>query len=153
MEAWSHTLPVLLPRTHVSALIGKRICLSPPPKRLNHHFQSVAVLSFSVTPLVKRYLPSTGILTCNPSTTPLGLMLGSDLPWADSPGPGTLGFSVGGILTPLIATHFSISSCDTSSAPYRYTFVSIHNALLPLIAEFMASVRHLSPVTFSAQNH
>ena len=28
-------------------------------------------------------------------------MLGPDLPWADSPGPGTLGFSAEGILTPL----------------------------------------------------
>ena len=90
------------------------------------------MLSFSVTPSVKRYILSTGILTCYPSITPFGLILGSDSPWAESPGPGTLGFSVEVILTLLIATHFSIRSCDTSSAPYRYTFVSKHNALLPL---------------------
>ena len=35
----------------------------------------------------------------------------------------------------------------------RYAFVSKHNALLPLIKESIASVRRLSPVTFSAQNH
>ena len=34
----------------------------------------------------------------------------------------------------------------------RYAFISTHNALLPL-KKFIASVRHLSPVTFSAQNH
>ena len=73
----------------------------------------------SPSPLhVKRFIPSTGILTCCPSTTPFGLVLGSDLPWAESPGPGTLGFSAEMILTSLIATHLSISSCDTSSAPY-----------------------------------
>ena len=34
----------------------------------------------------------------------------------------------------------------------RYAFISTHNALLPL-KKSIASVRHLSPVTFSAQNH
>ena len=34
----------------------------------------------------------------------------------------------------------------------RYAFISTHNALLPL-KKFIASVRRLSPVTFSAQNH
>ena len=80
---------------------------------------------------VKRQLPSTGILTRCPSITPFGLTLGSDLPWAESPGPGTLRFSAGMILTFLIATHSSISSCGTSSAPYRYAFIGKHNALLP----------------------
>ncbi len=101
---------------------------------------------------VKRFTPSTGILTCCPSTTPFGLALGSGLPWEDLPGPGTLGFTAGGILALLIATHFSISSCGTSSAPHgtpssAHTMLSYHNKLS------IASVRHLSPVTFSAQNH
>ena len=132
-----------------------RIFLSIPPTRLNHLFQQMAPLSFYVTPSVKRQLKSTGILTCYPSTTPFGLVLGSDLPWAESPGPGTLGFSVGRILTFLIATHFSISSCDISSAPYRYTFIDIHNALLPLIINYksIASVNYFSPVISSAQDH
>ena len=42
---------------------------------------------------------STGISTCCPSTTPLGLALGPDLPRADEPSSGNLGFSVRGILT------------------------------------------------------
>ena len=43
----------------------------------------------------------TGISTGCPSTTPHGLALGPDLPWADEPSPGTLGLSAGEILTPL----------------------------------------------------
>ena len=42
---------------------------------------------------------SAGILTCCPSTTPLGLALGPDLPWADEPSPGNLRFSTAKILT------------------------------------------------------
>jgi hypothetical protein len=44
---------------------------------------------------------STGISTCYPSTTPLGLALGPDLPWEDEPSPGNLGFSTVKILTSL----------------------------------------------------
>src|SRR5680860_1292535 len=43
----------------------------------------------------------TGISTCCPSTTPFGLALGPDLPWADEPSPGTLGHSAEGFLPPL----------------------------------------------------
>ena len=151
MEAEGHGLR-LTPRHQVSVLICQRICLPAPPTPLHGNNQSPDPLPFSVTPSVKRFVPSTGILTCCPSTTPFGLALGSGLPWEDLPGPGTLGFTAGGILALLIATHFSISSCDTSSAPHgtpssANTMLSYHNKLS------IASVRHLSPVTFSAQNH
>ena len=43
----------------------------------------------------------TGISTRCPSTTPLGLALGPDLPWADEPCPGTLGHPAAGFLAPL----------------------------------------------------
>ena len=59
----------------------------------------------------------------------------------------------GGDSRPPFATHFSISSCDTSSAPCRYTFVSIHNTLLPYLSIPIASACRFSPVTFSAQDH
>ena len=42
---------------------------------------------------------STGISTCYPSTTPLGLALGPDLPRADQLYPGNLGYSAGRIPT------------------------------------------------------
>ena len=45
--------------------------------------------------------PSTGILTCFPSTTPFGLALGPDFPRADQLYPGNLGYSAVRILTSL----------------------------------------------------
>src|SRR5687768_924953 len=48
-----------------------------------------------------RFRTGTGISTRCPSTTPLGLALGPDLPWADEPSPGTLGQSAEGFLPPL----------------------------------------------------
>lgn len=48
-----------------------------------------------------RFFAGTGISTRCPSTTPVGLALGPDLPRADEPGPGTLGHSADGILTRL----------------------------------------------------
>ena len=56
------------------------------------------------------HLISTGISTCCPSTTPLGLALGPDLPRADEPSSGNLGSSVRGILThvPLLTPAFSL---------------------------------------------
>ena len=46
-----------------------------------------------------RSFAGTGISTRCPSTTPVGLALGPDLPRADEPGPGTLGHSADGFLT------------------------------------------------------
>ena len=46
-----------------------------------------------------RTITSTGISTRCPSTTPVGLALGPGSPWADKPGPGTLGHSAAEILT------------------------------------------------------
>jgi hypothetical protein len=48
-----------------------------------------------------RSFAGTGISTRRPSTTPVGLALGPDLPRADEPGPGTLGHSADGFLTRL----------------------------------------------------
>ena len=42
---------------------------------------------------VGRFKAGTGISTRCPSTTPVGLALGPDLPWADQLDPGTLGQS------------------------------------------------------------
>ena len=58
----------------------------------------------------------TGISTRCPSTTPVGLALGPDSPWADWPAPGTLGLSAGKVLTCLIATHACILTPTPSTA-------------------------------------
>ncbi len=49
----------------------------------------------------------TGISTRCPSTTPVGLALGPDSPWADWPGPGTLGLPAGNALS-LLMPAFSL---------------------------------------------
>jgi hypothetical protein len=46
-----------------------------------------------------RTATGTGISTRCPSTTPVGLALGPGSPWAEQPGPGTLGHSAAEILT------------------------------------------------------
>ena len=48
-----------------------------------------------------RFFTGTGISTRYPSTTPVGLALGPDLPRADEPAPGTLSHPADGILTRL----------------------------------------------------
>jgi hypothetical protein len=58
----------------------------------------------------------TGISTRCPSTTPVGLALGPDSPWADWPGPGTLGLPAGKVLTCLNATHACIRTPPPSTA-------------------------------------
>src|SRR6195952_2596442 len=46
-----------------------------------------------------RAYTSTGISTRCPSTTPVGLALGPGSPWAEKPGPGTLGHPAAEFLT------------------------------------------------------
>ena len=59
----------------------------------------------------------TGISTCSPSPMRLCLGLGPDLPWDDDRCSGTLGLSVGWILTSLFDTHTSILTSYLSTAP------------------------------------
>ena len=61
---------------------------------------------------------STGISTCCPSSTPFGLDLGPDLPWADEPSPGNLRLSTAEFLAPLsllmpapLPIHIHVSPC------------------------------------------
>ncbi len=58
-----------------------------------------------------RVSAGTGISTRCPSTTPIGLALGPDLPWADQPAPGTLGHPAGEFPTPhsLLMPAFSLA--------------------------------------------
>jgi hypothetical protein len=73
-----------------------------------------------LVPLIRhgRTRTGTGISTRCPSTTPVGLALGPDSPWADWPGPGTLGLSAGKVLTCLIATHACILTPDPSTTDH-----------------------------------
>eukprot|EP00830_Metopus_es_P013564 TRINITY_DN332_c0_g1_i2.p1 TRINITY_DN332_c0_g1~~TRINITY_DN332_c0_g1_i2.p1 ORF type:complete len:272 (+),score=-65.00 TRINITY_DN332_c0_g1_i2:227-1042(+) len=92
------------------------------PTTLDCHFQSTARLAYCVPPSLQQ--GSTGILTCCPSATPFGLVLGSDQPWEDEPGPGNLGFSVSRILICFIATHACMVTCMQSTSVH--TSASTH---------------------------
>ena len=60
---------------------------------------------------------SAGIFASCPSPTRIRLGLGPDLPRDDERCPGTLGLSVGRILTVLFATHTGILTSHQSSSP------------------------------------
>jgi hypothetical protein len=61
---------------------------------------------------------STGILTCLPSTTPVGLALGPDSPPMDEPCGGTLRFSGHWILTNVFVTQANILTSAVSTNAY-----------------------------------
>ena len=61
---------------HVSGLMARGICLPGRPTRLDCLFQQTAGPACRVTPSLRS--GSTGLLTRCPSTTPVGLALGSD---------------------------------------------------------------------------
>ena len=60
---------------------------------------------------------STGILTCLPSTTPVGLILGPDSPSMDEPCGGSLRFSGHWILTNVCVTQADILTSASSTYP------------------------------------
>ena len=83
-------------------------------------FQHHASLAYCVTPSLLTISFSTGISTCYPSATPLGLTLGPDLPWADEPAPGNLSLSADRILTYL---SLLIPAFSLLSAPYVLSII------------------------------
>lgn len=97
----------------------------------------------------------TGISTRYPSTTPVGLALGPDSPWADEPAPGTLSHPAAEILTlhSLLMPAFSLP--HTPHQPYGGT--SQHAGRSPTQHDLnridTASAVYFSPATLSAQDH
>ena len=84
-----------------------------------------------LVPLLRHGRPhtGTGISTRCPSTTPVGLALGPDSPWAEQPGPGTLGLPAPLIPTADIATHACILTPAPSTGPSQAGFTG--NGTLP----------------------
>ena len=80
-------------------------------------------------------MSGTGILTCFPSTTHLCLALGADSPCLEKRWTGTLGLPAGRFFTPLIVTHVSIRTSDTSTVPHSFRFNSLQNAPLPYLKD------------------
>ena len=132
-------------------IMNNRIYLAALPTRLNQHIQQLASLAFSVPTSLQS--PSTGILTCVPSTTLLSLALGADLPCADYRGAGNLGLPACGFFTRIIVTHVSIRTSDTSSNLLKSPSTAYRTLLyhLHLKCKSVASVDSLSPGTSSAR--
>ena len=109
-----------------------------------------------LVPLIRQGRPhtGTGISTRCPSTTPVGLALGPDSPWADWPAPGTLGLSAGKVLTCLIATHACILTPTPSTTGSLRGFTGCRTLPYPT-NKFVAAASAvcLSPATLSAHNH
>ena len=118
--------------------------------RLPRYFHSRDVLSLCV-PTVLIY-SSTGISTCCPSATPLGLALGPDLPRADQLYSGNLGYSAERILTSL---SLLIPAFSLLISPQLLTVLlrPFKNAPLPInIRQFHSFGVVFQPRTFSAQD-
>ena len=91
----------------------------------------------------------TGILTRCPSTTLFSLALGPDLPSADEPSGGNLGFSGYRILTYIFVTQADILTSASSISAFANT--STYNRTLPY--RYIENISHsfgrlLSPVHF-----
>ena len=99
-SGFSRHKPYTLPyysSVHVTASLYKAGFLTLQLPRLYAAFHSAPVLTSCVPTVLLTC--STGISTCCPSATPLGLALGPDFPRADQLYSGNLGYSAGRILT------------------------------------------------------
>ena len=92
----------------------------------------------------------TGISTCCPSTTPLGLALGPDLPRADQLYSGNLGYSAIRILT-LFSLLIPAFSLPYSPQLLPVLLRPVCNAPLPTF-RFLSFGVVFQPRTFSAQD-
>ena len=104
--------------THTGLLIRSQINSHPDFPKQPTYSVKLALPTASSPSLLRHPFEcknSTGIFACFPSTTPLGLALGADSPYADERCVGNLGLPAGRSLTCLIVTHVSIRTSDTSS--------------------------------------
>ena len=121
------------------------VFLKSTPLSLYRFFHSRLLLSSRVPTVL--ILCGTGISTCCPSATPLGLALGPDLPRADQLYPGNLGYSAARILTllSLLIPAFSLP-CSPQLLPVL--LLPAGNAPLPIYTDSTASVWCFSPGHF-----
>ena len=110
-----------------------------------HHLRAYAILPCHC---FINLFGSTGISTCCPSSTPFGLDLGPDLPWADEPSPGNLRLSTGEFLAPL-SLLMPAFSLPYSPLLLPVQLLPVYIAPLPIHFVYsQASVTGLSPVNF-----
>lgn len=146
-EHTAFSTAIFLP--HHSPALRRADLPARQPRCLDGLFHQPALLPFCVPPLLITAYGGTGISACCPSTTPFGLALGPDLPWADEPSPGNLRLSADKILTCLFVTYTGILTCVRSTTPYR--IASICTQRSPTTApevQSIASVACLAPLHF-----
>ena len=113
--------------------------------RLPRYSHSRDVLSFCVPTVLM--IHGTGISTCCPSTTPLSLALGPDLPRADQLYSGNLGYSAWRIPTSI---SLLIPAFSLLNRPQLLPVLlrPVKNAPLPILTDPQASVVCFSPGHF-----
>ena len=116
--------------------------------RLHQSFHPWLMLSTRVPTVLSHC--GTGISTCCPSATPLGLALGPDLPRADQLYPGNLGYSAERIPTSL-SLLIPAFSLPYSPQSLPVLLLPVCNAPLPMFPSRSFGVV-FQPRTFSAQD-
>ena len=96
---------------------------------------------------------STGISTSCPSSTPFGLDLGPDLPWADEPSPGNLRLSTGRFLASL-SLLMPAFSLVYSPQVLSILLLPVYIAPLPIYLKYIPKLRCqvLAPIIFRASS-
>ena len=110
---------------------SRRTSLSAATSPWTQHIHCRALTILLCHRFIYAILGGIGISTDCPSSTPLGLDLGPDLPWADEPSPGILRLSTEEFLAPLslLMPAFSLV-CNPSPLPLRLLLAYI--APLPI---------------------
>ena len=95
------------------------------------YFHKLGLTIFLCHCLIYASFGGVGISTYCPSSTPFGLNLGPDLPWADEPSPGNLRLSTGKFLAPLslLMPAFSLLY---SPPPLSMRLLPVYIAPLPM---------------------
>ena len=143
----AHTLPYFC-SVHFTSSDCRAVFPTRLLPRLYAASHSAPVLSTCV-PTVLMY-HSTGISTCCPSATPLGLALGPDFPRADQLYSGNLGYSAGRIPT-FLSLLIPAFSLQYSPQLLSVLLLRVFNAPLPT-SRFLSFGVVFQPRTFSAQD-
>src|SRR5262245_27015666 len=134
---------------------GRRLHHSPSLRRDQGRLHGLSIRGFDIG----RFKAGTGISTGCPSTTPVGLALGPDLPWADQLDPGTLSQSAHTFLTceSLLMPAFSLVNRPQlpsgAASPGTRRSPTHHSLRWEYCCNDTTSAVRLSPATLSARNH
>ena len=147
-------LPASPHRLPTTSLV-RRLHHSPSLRRDQRRLHGLSIAWFDTG----RFKAGTGISTGCPSTTPVGLALGPDLPWADQLDPGTLSQSAQEFptLVSLLMPAFSLVNRPPlpsgAASPGTRRSPTHHSRRWAYCCNDTTSAVRLSPATLSARNH